>query len=104
VSFQKPVEIGSILVFDAQVIYTAAKALCVRVTAESLNLAQGSGELCTTFYFTFTCVSVPPVIPKSYEEVLLYIEGRRRFDASQAFAKQISSVVLKPHYGAAPSI
>jgi acyl-coenzyme A thioesterase 9 len=104
VSFQRPVEIGSIAVFDAQVIYTASKALCVRVTAESLNAALGTAELCTTFYFTFTCIRVPPVIPKSYEEVLLYIEGKRRFDASQAFAKETSSVVLKPHYGAAPSL
>ena len=99
VSFQRPVEIGSIVVFDAQVIYTATKALCVRVTAETLNAGQGTSELCTTFYFTFTCVRVPPVIPKSYEEVLLYIEGKRRFDASQIYAKESASVVLKPHYG-----
>lgn len=99
VSFQRPVEIGSIVVFDAQVIYTASKALCVRVTAETLHAEQGTSELCTTFYFTFTCVTVPPVIPKSYEEVLLYIEGKRRFEASQACAKESASVVLKPHYG-----
>lgn len=98
VSFQRPVEIGSILVFDAQVIYTASKALCVRVTAEILNASLGTSQLCTTFYFTFTCIQVPPVIPKSYEEVLLYIEGKRRYEASQAFAQETASLVLKPHY------
>lgn len=104
VSFQRPVEIGSIVVFDGQVIYTAAKALCVRVTAESINVVNGTSELCTTFYFTFTCVNVPPVLPKSYEEVLLYIEGKRRFDQSQAYAKECASLVLQPHYGAHPTL
>lgn len=104
VSFQRPVEIGSIVVFDAQVIYTAAKALCVRVTAESINVTNGTSQLCTTFHFTFTCVTVPPVLPKSYEEVLLYIEGKRRFDQSQAYAKECASLVLQPHYGAAPTL
>lgn len=104
VSFQRPVEIGSIVVFDAQVIYTASKALCVRVTAEAVNVALGTSELCTTFHFTFTCINVPPVLPKSYEEVLCYIEGKRRFDVSQAFAQEWSSSVLQPHYGSQPTL
>ena len=77
--FYEPVEIGSILSFTGQVIYTSPRALMVEVTAEVIDPASGIIEVTNVSYFTFTVLDnagnrfkINQVIPESYEEGLKY--------------------------------
>ena len=75
--FYEPVEIGSILSFTGQVIYTSARALMVEVTAEVIDPASGFTEVTNVSYFTFTVLDIVgnslkinQVLPETYEEGL----------------------------------
>lgn len=91
VSFNRPVEIGSVLVFESCVIYNEKHSLCIRVDAEDVNPKMNTRVRTNTFYFTFVCneVSLPIVVPHSYEETVNYVEGKRRFDAGREYAKMM---------------
>ena len=79
-------EIGSILSFTGQVIYTSARGLMVEVTAEVIDPASGITEVTNVSYFTFTVLEkagksfkINQVLPESYEEGLKYLDGYKRF-------------------------
>ncbi len=80
ISFKRPVLIGSLLFFSSQVVYTENNYLQVKVHAETVDLKDNKREMTNDFYFKF---SVPPnyplnkVIPKTYSEAMMYIDGRR---------------------------
>ncbi len=84
--FFRPVEIGSILSFTGQVIYTAEKALMVEVTTEVIHPVSGKTEVTNVCYFTFITLDesgtqqpAPPILPHSYEEGLKFLEGAKRY-------------------------
>lgn len=82
VSFNKPVEIGSIAIFNAQVVYTEDdKAFTVRVDTDVVNPIDNTETRTNTFFFTFTCPEKPikTIVPNTYHETMLWIEGRRLF-------------------------
>ena len=80
--FQKPVEIGSLLYFNSQVCYTQDKYVQIRVSAEVVNPKTGQLSVTNVFQYTFSFLnSITPskIIPKTYHEAMLYLDGRRHF-------------------------
>ncbi|KAI1318372.1 hypothetical protein EDD11_006710 [Mortierella claussenii] len=91
ISFRKPVNIGTFLALDSQIVYSEGgdhHSFQVMVKADVLDVQKGSRETTNTFWFTFTDPQMtakdhrhhktPKVLPKTYAESMLYLEGKRR--------------------------
>ncbi|XP_078088238.1 acyl-coenzyme A thioesterase 9, mitochondrial-like [Mustelus asterias] len=81
--FQKTVEIGSLLYLSSQVCYTEGNCIQVRVHSEVVDPATNQHSTTNVFHFTFGSEKeVKLVIPKTYGESMLYLDGKRHFNAS----------------------
>ncbi|XP_030625788.1 acyl-coenzyme A thioesterase 9, mitochondrial-like [Chanos chanos] len=81
IMFQKPVEIGSLLLLSSQVCYTEGNHIQVRVHTEVLDPLTGHHNTTNVFHYTFRAdKDVPAVVPRSYGESMLYLDGKRHFD------------------------
>ncbi|KAK3604467.1 hypothetical protein CHS0354_007171 [Potamilus streckersoni] len=82
VVFQKPVEVGSLLFMSSQVVYTKGPLIQVKVHAEVVNPKDETQETTNNFHFTFDSKmdSLPTVMPKTYAESMLYLDGKRHFE------------------------
>ncbi|XP_066555260.1 acyl-coenzyme A thioesterase 9, mitochondrial isoform X2 [Amia ocellicauda] len=79
--FQKPVEVGSLLLLSSQVCYTEETYIQVRVHTEVFDAMTRQHNTTNVFHFTFCSQEeVPQVVPKSYGESMLYLDGKRHFD------------------------
>lgn len=83
ITFRRPVTIGSLLALDSQVVYAEggdSQSFQVMVKANVLDVEKRTKETANTFWFTFTnpAKGTPRVIPRTYAESMLYIEGQRR--------------------------
>lgn len=80
--FQKPVEVGSLLLLSGQVCYTEKNYIQIRVHSEVYNANTKEHHTTNTFHFTFISENeVPQVVPKTYGESMLYLDGKRHFTA-----------------------
>ncbi|XP_046549228.1 LOW QUALITY PROTEIN: acyl-coenzyme A thioesterase 9, mitochondrial-like [Haliotis rubra] len=81
--FKKPVDIGSLLLLSSQVVYTHKSLMQIKVHAEVLDVDTGVRETTNDFHFTFDSQdeNLPRVIPKSYAEFMLYLDGKRHFES-----------------------
>ncbi|KAJ2884644.1 hypothetical protein H4R27_001945 [Coemansia aciculifera] len=90
-SFQKPVNIGSILKLTSQVVYSEPenKTFQVAVSADVIDNIQNSTERTNTFYFNFSCPNgrVPRVVPRTYKQMMKFLEGRRRAQTGKLISK-----------------
>merc|ERR1719334_1504044 len=78
IMFKRPVEIGSLLYLNSQVVYTEGDLLQVSTKAAMMDPATNSSKLTNIFHFTFqTDPPLPPVVPRTYPEAMLYLDGRR---------------------------
>lgn len=107
-AFRRPVPIGSMLFLNAQVVYAEGSprtTFQVRVTAEIREMHSPQRELTNIFYYTFAPyasqanvlpkehiplepVSVRPLIPRSYGQAMMYLQGRRRKERGIELKKQ----------------
>uniref|UniRef100_A0A673BAL6 HotDog ACOT-type domain-containing protein n=1 Tax=Sphaeramia orbicularis TaxID=375764 RepID=A0A673BAL6_9TELE len=79
--FQKPVEIGSLLLLSSQVCYTEGKNIQVRVHSEVFDPLTRQHNTTNVFHFTFVSDrDVPNIIPETYGESMLYLDGKRHFN------------------------
>lgn len=79
--FQKPVEIGSLLLLSSQVCYTEGRFIQVRVHTEVLDPLTRQHNTTNVFHFTFLSeTDVPNIVPQSYGESMLYLDGKRHFN------------------------
>ncbi|KAM6953106.1 acyl-coenzyme A thioesterase 9, mitochondrial-like [Aplochiton taeniatus] len=79
--FQKPVEIGSLLLLSSQVCYTEGNYIQVRVHTEVLDPLTRQHNTTNVFHYTFfTEKEVPNIVPQSYGESMLYLDGKRHFN------------------------
>ncbi|KAJ0022583.1 hypothetical protein NQD34_014717, partial [Periophthalmus magnuspinnatus] len=79
--FQKPVEIGSLLLLSSQVCYTEGKYIQVRVHSEVFDPLTRTHNTTNVFHFTFASDrDVPSIIPETYGESMLYLDGKRHFN------------------------
>ncbi|KAM9628278.1 acyl-coenzyme A thioesterase 9, mitochondrial isoform 1-T1 [Morphnus guianensis] len=82
IMFQRPVEVGSLLLLSAQVCYTEKNYIQVRVHSEVYDADTREHQTTNIFHFTFISENeVPRVIPKTYGESMLYLDGKRHFAA-----------------------
>ncbi|XP_054266667.1 acyl-coenzyme A thioesterase 9, mitochondrial-like [Macrosteles quadrilineatus] len=80
ISFKKPVDVGSILSMTAQVIYTEQNFMQILVRAEVTNPFSGQTTTTNIFHYTYEAPDlVKPVMPNTYYEAMMYIDGRRHF-------------------------
>ncbi|KAF4075775.1 hypothetical protein AMELA_G00222640 [Ameiurus melas] len=80
-NFYSPVEIGSLLLLSSQVCYTEEHHVQVRVHTEVLDPLTRQHNTTNVFHFTFQVDKpVPAVVPQSYGESMLYLDGKRHFD------------------------
>ncbi|XP_044298224.1 acyl-coenzyme A thioesterase 9, mitochondrial isoform X3 [Varanus komodoensis] len=83
IMFQKPVEIGSLLLLSSQVCYTEKNYIQVRVHSEVYDPDTRVHHTTNVFHFTFMLDKViPDVVPKTYGESMLYLDGKRHFDSA----------------------
>lgn len=79
ITFIKPVKIGSLLSLTGQVVYSSGDFFHVKVRADVLDPKElKSMETTNTFFFRFMVPNAKQVCPRSYDEAMRYIEGRRR--------------------------
>ncbi|XP_048773344.1 acyl-coenzyme A thioesterase 9, mitochondrial-like isoform X2 [Ostrea edulis] len=83
IAFLKSVEIRSLLLMSSQVVYTQDTNLQIHVHAEVLDPDDGSRSTSNNFHFTFRChePTIPSVMPKTYAEYMLYLDGKRHFES-----------------------
>ncbi|KAJ1720410.1 hypothetical protein LPJ53_004961 [Coemansia erecta] len=90
-SFKKPVNIGSILRLKSQVVYSEPenKTFQVAVSADVIDNMRNTAERTNTFYFNFCCPGgvVRRIVPRSYEDMMKYLEGRRRAQTGKIISK-----------------
>ncbi|XP_048348723.1 acyl-coenzyme A thioesterase 9, mitochondrial isoform X1 [Sphaerodactylus townsendi] len=83
IMFQRPVEIGSLLFFSSQVCYTEENFIQVRVHSEVYNSDTREHHTTNVFHFTFMSENqIPQIVPKTYGESMLYLDGKRHFDSA----------------------
>jgi len=91
IAFTKPVQIGSILRLRSMIINSTTSEkypaiVHVRVEANVVDISTGLEETTNDFRFTWTLHDGPllsrNVVPKTYEESMLWLEGRRSLDAN----------------------
>ena len=97
VAFSKPVDVGKVVEFIGRVAFVSPDGARIRVfvEAEHVSLRTGQREATCDFHFVFdtraddtaagaASVAPPPQVePVTYEETLLWLEGRRRWAEEQ---------------------
>jgi len=79
IKFIKPVEIGHIVQFRSRVTYTTNDLIRVAVSTLDITESNKEGDLTNEFHFVFKVKNkFREVIPESYFDALLYLEGKRR--------------------------
>ena len=79
IKFIKPVEVGHIMQFRSRVTYTTENMVRVSVSAIDITAMNEEGDLTNEFHFVFLLKNkAKEVIPESYFDALLYLEGKRR--------------------------
>ncbi|XP_071168877.1 acyl-coenzyme A thioesterase 9, mitochondrial-like isoform X2 [Mytilus edulis] len=81
--FRKPVEIGSLLFLSSEVVYTNGSKLQLKVHAEVVNPTDYTRATTNDFHFTFDTKQedLPSVIPKTYAEFMLFLDGKRHYES-----------------------
>ncbi|KAF5269330.1 hypothetical protein FQR65_LT02632 [Abscondita terminalis] len=80
ISFNRPVDVNSLVKMNAYVVFTHMQYIQITVYAECYD--STSGKTCTSnaFHFTYEVPEqVPEVFPRSYQDAMMYIDGRRHF-------------------------
>ncbi|KAI8068416.1 acyl-CoA hydrolase [Gongronella butleri] len=85
VTFRKPVFVGSLLEMTSAVVYSPGhphRSIQVRIVADILDIENDKRATTNVFYFTLSCedpsIKVRQVLPRSYGEILLWLDGKRR--------------------------
>ncbi|KAM3933667.1 acyl-coenzyme A thioesterase 9, mitochondrial isoform 1-T1 [Leptodactylus fuscus] len=82
IMFQRPVEIGSLLFLSSQACYTENNYVQIRVHSEVSDPTTREHHTTNIFHFTFMSdKEVPQIVPQTYGESMLYLDGKRHFDA-----------------------
>lgn len=81
IHFQRPISVSSLIQMYAHVVYTKMNYIQVTTYVETYNPITGKNDTTNTLHFTFQVPEVVnEVVPNSYDEAMMYIDGRRHFD------------------------
>ncbi|KAI8339003.1 acyl-CoA hydrolase [Chlamydoabsidia padenii] len=110
VTFRKPVFVGSLLSMKAGIVYAPGyphRSIQVRVVAAVIDIEKNTKETTNVFYFTLSCtddhIKVPRVLPRTYAEIMLWLDGRRR-RIHGMHARQLLLEDLGPLPGTGPTM
>lgn len=110
VTFRKPVYVGSLLSMKAGIVYAPGyphRSIQVRVVAAVIDIEKNTKETTNVFYFTLSCaddhIKVPRVLPRTYAEIMLWLDGRRRRTHGM-HARQLLLEDLTPLPGTGPAL
>ncbi|KAK7074699.1 Acyl-coenzyme A thioesterase 9, mitochondrial [Halocaridina rubra] len=88
IMFRRPVEIGSLLYLNSQVVYSKDNHVQISTKASVMDPATDSIHLTNIFHFTYQVEKpVPLAIPRMYHEAMLYLDGRRHYQVVQGIKK-----------------
>ncbi|XP_026466947.1 acyl-coenzyme A thioesterase 9, mitochondrial-like [Ctenocephalides felis] len=80
ISFHKPVDVSSLLRMHAYIVYTELKYMQIVVYTDVYDPNTGSSNTTNVFHYTYSIPDkMQQVIPKTYHEAMMYLDGRRRF-------------------------
>ncbi|XKL67252.1 hypothetical protein PGB90_010672 [Kerria lacca] len=80
ISFKQPVNVGSLLRLNGQVVFTEQNFIQVVVHAEVYDPITSKTINTNSFHYTFQANNVVAnVMPYSYHEAMMYIDGKRHF-------------------------
>lgn len=80
ISFHRPIAVNSLIQMTAHVVYSKMQHFQITVYAQIRDPATGSSTTTNTFHFTYGVPEiVPEVFPSTYDEIMMYIDGRRHF-------------------------
>ncbi|KRT82800.1 hypothetical protein AMK59_4083 [Oryctes borbonicus] len=80
INFTKPVKMSSLLKMHAHVVFTQMHYLQITVYAETWDVLSKQTTTTNSFHFTYEVPEMlPEVFPKTYNEAMMYIDGRRHF-------------------------
>ena len=97
--FRYPVEVGSILEFQARSVYSTGNTLSISVHADVINPKTKEKKRTNTFEFCFgvkgssdsspgtaseSKIEIPEIIPRTYEEGMAYLTARRNLNSMRA--------------------
>lgn len=81
INFQRPIVVSSLIQMHAHVVFTKINYIQVVTYVETYNPVSGKNDTTNTFHFTFQVPEVVnEVVPNSYDEAMMYIDGKRHFD------------------------
>lgn len=86
IHFLKPVSIGAVMEFSAWVTYSSGTHLVIVVVVEELDVKNNTRSKTNQLTYIFEADSteasekLPEVLPKQYEEMVLYLSGKRTLD------------------------
>lgn len=67
----------------AHIVYTEKNFMEVVVVNETYDAMSGEQHTCNVFYYTYSSDStVPNIIPRTYNEAMWFLDGRRKFNAA----------------------
>lgn len=97
IMFQRPVEIGSLLLLSAQVCFTEKNYIQIRVHSEVYDSDTREHKTTNVFHFTFMSErEVPQIVPKTYGESMLYLDGKRHFSAARKETREVEKTTAAP--------
>lgn len=82
VFFCQPVNVGDFWEYNARVVFVATDTLRIRVDARTWNALSDDEQKTNEFYFIFRTSEWSKdkaIVPETYEEAMLWLEGRRRW-------------------------
>ncbi|KAG7087538.1 hypothetical protein E1B28_013495 [Marasmius oreades] len=93
ISFARPVPIGSILRLTSYILHSTSSEhypmlIHVGVTANVVDIETGSEQITNEFRFTWCKehgTETRKVVPRTYREAMLWLEGRRALEIGEAF-------------------
>ncbi|KAK7601795.1 hypothetical protein V9T40_009236 [Parthenolecanium corni] len=81
ISFKQPVNVGSLLRLTGQVVFTEQNFIQVVVHAEVFDPMKSTTTTTNSFHYTFEANNIiSSVMPQSYHESMMYIDGKRHFE------------------------
>lgn len=98
ISFHRPVPVSSLLKMHAHIIYTDTNYMEVVVVNETYDATNGEHTTTNVFYYTYSTMDkVPQIIPKTYNEAMWYLDGRRKFNAAMGLdgSEKTADIYLK---------
>jgi acyl-coenzyme A thioesterase 9 len=85
-AFLKPVEIGSVIKYTATIVYAEGVSCTIQVHADVIHPETGKKETTNVFYFSFNIPVQQTIVPETYNEAMMYIEGKRIHEKSKSMS------------------